>query len=108
MWSIRFLQPSRHHFLFMCYLTGLPAVCEWLAPHRLGFAMCHETPEDLAGLRNALIEAARAMVAHGWWAPAHEVGLSTSRAIKAKLLWEVVLAGAETVHTAMRTLRLCA
>ena len=91
-WRLDFLRPSRHHFLFQAYLAAQGAKPVWISPTRLGFgdSPTDDVPDaELAALRAALVAAAAAMLADGWWAPLEEVGVRTDFAIRCQLVKEV-------------------
>ena len=91
-WRLDFSRPSRHHFLFQAYLAAQGAKPVWISPTRLGFgdSPTDDVPDaELAALRAALVAAAAAMLADGWWAPLEEVGVRTDFAIRCQLVKEV-------------------
>jgi len=80
-WSIRFEQAGRYHWLYQYLLRDEGAHLTWLSPGRLAFP--HEcTSAELDELEGALLRAAQRMRVEGWWPQPTEVALNTDVRIK--------------------------
>ena len=105
-WSLRYLTPSRHHFLLMAYLMAeqdAPPL-EWIGPHRLGLPLA-TSEATLRSLHAALVAAARAMVADGWWAPPDgEVQVRSEAAIRRAIISELGVDVAARLVACLRSL----
>ena len=87
-WTICYGQPGRYNWMFQYYLRAAGLALSWVGTGRLIFSLDY-TDADFAAVCDAVVAAARAMQADGWWW--ENPGL-TNRSIRRNVLKEMIQA----------------
>jgi glutamate-1-semialdehyde 2,1-aminomutase len=87
-WTICYRQPSRYNWMFQYYLRAAGLALSWVGTGRLIFSLNY-TDADFAAVSDAMLSAARAMQADGWWWANPQL---TNKAIRRNLLKEMIQA----------------
>jgi glutamate-1-semialdehyde 2,1-aminomutase len=87
-WTICYPQPSRYNWMFQYYLRAAGLALSWVGTGRLIFSLNY-TEGDFAAVCDALVAAARAMQADGWWWADPDL---TNKSIRRNLLKEMIQA----------------
>jgi glutamate-1-semialdehyde 2,1-aminomutase len=84
-WIVRYLQPSRYHWMFQYYLRAEDLALSWVGTGRLIFSLNY-TEADFAAVADRFVAAARQMKQDGWWWRGDTL---TSQAIKRRVASEM-------------------
>jgi glutamate-1-semialdehyde 2,1-aminomutase len=84
-WTVRYLAPSRYHWMFQYYLREQDLALSWVGTGRLIFSL-NWTETDFAAVADRFLAAARQMQQDGWWWRSEAL---TSKAIKRRVLLEM-------------------
>jgi glutamate-1-semialdehyde 2,1-aminomutase len=87
-WTIQFTEPGRYNWLLQYYLRAHGITLSWVGTGRCLVSMDFSAA-DYERLREAIVEAARAMRADGWWLTADEHPRREQR-MKARLIGELL------------------
>jgi glutamate-1-semialdehyde 2,1-aminomutase len=85
-WTICYRQPSRYNWMFQYYLRGAGIALSWVGTGRLIFSLNY-TDEDFSAVSDAIVAAAHAMQADGWWWAGPQL---TNKAIRRGLFKEML------------------
>ena len=85
-WTICYRQPSRYNWMFQYYLRAAGLALSWVGTGRLIFSLNY-TDEDFAAVSDAVLAAAHAMQADGWWWANPQL---TNKSIRRNLLKEMI------------------
>jgi len=67
-WSMKYTQPSRFHWMFQYYLRDAGVNLSWVGTGRLLFSLDWQK-QDYDALQQRILKACEAMQAGGWWEP---------------------------------------
>src|SRR5450755_1059828 len=84
-WTIYYRQPSRYNWMFQYYLRAAGLALSWVGTGRLIFSLNY-TDADFSAVCDAMMAAARAMQADGWWWASPQL---TNKSIRRKVLKEM-------------------
>jgi glutamate-1-semialdehyde 2,1-aminomutase len=84
-WTIYYRQPSRYNWMFQYYLRAAGLALSWVGTGRLIFSLNY-TDADFSAVCDAIMAAARAMQADGWWWASPQL---TNKSIRRKVLKEM-------------------
>jgi glutamate-1-semialdehyde 2,1-aminomutase len=84
-WTICYTQPSRYNWMFQYYLRAAGLALSWVGTGRLIFSLNY-SDADFAAVGDAMVAAAHAMQADGWWWAAPEL---TNKSIRRNVLKEM-------------------
>jgi len=87
-WTIYYRQPSRYNWMFQYYLRAAGLALSWVGTGRLIFSLNY-TDADFSAVCDAILAAARAMQADGWWWASPQL---TNKSIRRNVLKEMVQA----------------
>jgi len=87
-WTIYYRQPSRYNWMFQYYLRAAGLALSWVGTGRLIFSLNY-TDADFSAVCDAILAAARAMQADGWWWASPQL---TNKSIRRHVLKEMVQA----------------
>jgi glutamate-1-semialdehyde 2,1-aminomutase len=87
-WTICYQQPSRYNWMFQYYLRAAGLALSWVGTGRLIFSLNY-TDADFDAVSDAVLAAAHAMQADGWWWARPQL---TNKAIRRNLLKEMLQA----------------
>jgi glutamate-1-semialdehyde 2,1-aminomutase len=87
-WTICYQQPSRYNWMFQYYLRCAGLLLSWVGTGRLIFSLNY-TDADFSAVCDAVVAAARAMQADGWWWANPEL---TNKSIRRRVLKEMLQA----------------
>jgi glutamate-1-semialdehyde 2,1-aminomutase len=87
-WTICYPQPSRYNWMFQYYLRAAGLCLSWVGTGRLIFSLNY-TAADFAQVADAIVTAAAAMQADGWWWAAPQL---TNQSIRRHVLGEMIQA----------------
>jgi glutamate-1-semialdehyde 2,1-aminomutase len=87
-WTIGYRQPSRYNWMFQYYLRAAGLALSWVGTGRLIFSLNY-SDADFAAVSDALVGAAQAMQADGWWWAAPHL---TNQSIRRNVLKEMLQA----------------
>ena len=87
-WTICYRQPSRYNWMFQYYLRAAGLALSWVGTGRLIFSLNY-TDADFSAVSDAVLAAAHAMQADGWWWSDPRL---TNKAIRRNLLKEMIQA----------------
>jgi len=87
-WTICYRQPSRYNWMFQYYLRAAGLALSWVGTGRLIFSLNY-TDADFAAVSDAVLAAAHAMQADGWWWANPQL---TNKSIRRNLLKEMIYA----------------
>jgi glutamate-1-semialdehyde 2,1-aminomutase len=87
-WTICYRQPSRYNWMFQYYLRAAGLALSWVGTGRLIFSLNY-TDADFAAVSDAMLAAAHAMQADGWWWANPQL---TNKTIRRNLLKEMLQA----------------
>jgi glutamate-1-semialdehyde 2,1-aminomutase len=87
-WTIYYRQPSRYNWMFQYYLRAAGLALSWVGTGRLIFSLNY-TDADFSAVCAAILAAARAMQADGWWWASPQL---TNKSIRRNVLKEMVQA----------------
>ncbi|MDB6082183.1 MAG: aminotransferase [Gammaproteobacteria bacterium] len=87
-WTICYRQPSRYNWMFQYYLRTAGLALSWVGTGRLIFSLNY-TDADFAAVSDAILAAAHAMQADGWWWASPEL---TNKSIRRSLFREMLQA----------------
>jgi glutamate-1-semialdehyde 2,1-aminomutase len=87
-WTICYAQPSRYNWMFQYYLRDAGLALSWVGTGRLIFSLNY-SDEDFSAVSNAIVAAAKAMQADGWWWANPEL---TNQSIRRNVLKEMIQA----------------
>ena len=85
-WTVRYLQPSRYHWMFQYYLRAEDLALSWVGTGRLIFSLDY-SDADFAAVADRFLAAARQMQQDEWWWRGEAL---TSKAIKLRVLREML------------------
>jgi len=87
-WTICYVQASRYNWMFQYYLREAGLALSWVGTGRLIFSLNY-SDEDFTAVSNALVAAATAMQADGWWWASPQL---TNKSIRRNVLKEMIQA----------------
>jgi glutamate-1-semialdehyde 2,1-aminomutase len=87
-WTVCYTQSSRYNWMLQYYLRAAGLALSWVGTGRLIFSL-NFTDAEFAEVVGRIVAAARAMQDDGWWWTAPAL---TDRAIKRRILWEMIQA----------------
>jgi glutamate-1-semialdehyde 2,1-aminomutase len=87
-WTVRYLQPSRYHWMFQYYLRAENLALSWVGTGRLIFSLDY-TDADFAAVADRFVAAAQQMQQDGWWWLGEAL---TNKAIRRRVLLEMLRA----------------
>jgi glutamate-1-semialdehyde 2,1-aminomutase len=87
-WTIYYRQPSRYNWMFQYYLRAAGLALSWVGTGRLIFSLNY-TDADFSAVSDAMLAAARAMQADGWWWASPQL---TNKSIRRNVLKEMIQA----------------
>ncbi len=87
-WTVKYLQPSRYHWMLQYYLRAEGLALSWVGTGRLIFSLDY-TDQAFAVVADRFVSAARQMQQDGWWWASDTL---TSKSIKRRVLREMLLA----------------
>ena len=87
-WTICYRQPSRYNWMFQYYLRAAGLALSWVGTGRLIFSLNY-TDADFGAVADAVVAAAQAMQADGWWWANPEL---TNKSIRRNVLKEMIQA----------------
>jgi glutamate-1-semialdehyde 2,1-aminomutase len=85
-WTVGYTQPSRYNWMFQYYLRAEGLALSWVGTGRLIFSL-NFSEADFEAVAERFVAAARAVKRDGWWWSDPSV---TNKAIKRKVLWELL------------------
>jgi glutamate-1-semialdehyde 2,1-aminomutase len=85
-WTIYYTQPGRYNWMFQYYLRAEGLALSWVGTGRLIFSLDY-TEVDFETVATRFVAAAQAMHRDGWWWFGEHM---SNRAIKRRILWELV------------------
>jgi len=87
-WTVCYRQPSRYNWMFQYYLRAAGLALSWVGTGRLIFSLNY-TDADFSAVCDAIVAAARAMQADGWWWAGAQV---SNQSIRRNVLKEMIQA----------------
>jgi glutamate-1-semialdehyde 2,1-aminomutase len=87
-WTICYAQPSRYNWMFQYYLREAGLALSWVGTGRLIFSLNY-SDDDFSAVSEAVIAAAKAMQADGWWWASPQL---TNKSIRRNVLKEMIQA----------------
>jgi glutamate-1-semialdehyde 2,1-aminomutase len=87
-WTVCYRQPSRYNWMLQYYLRAAGLALSWVGTGRLIFSLNY-TDADFAAVSDAIVAAARAMQADGWWWASPQL---TNKSIRRSLVKEMLQA----------------
>jgi len=87
-WTICYRQPSRYNWMFQYYLRAAGLALSWVGTGRLIFSLNY-TDADFSAVSDAIVAAAHAMQAEGWWWASPQL---TNQSIRRGVLKEMLQA----------------
>jgi glutamate-1-semialdehyde 2,1-aminomutase len=87
-WTICYAQPSRYNWMFQYYLREAGLALSWVGTGRLIFSLNY-SDDDFSAVSDAVIAAAKAMQADGWWWASPQL---TNKSIRRNVLKEMIQA----------------
>jgi glutamate-1-semialdehyde 2,1-aminomutase len=87
-WTIYYRQPSRYNWMFQYYLRAAGLALSWIGTGRLIFSLNY-TDADFSAVCDAIMAAAQAMQADGWWWASPQL---TNKSIRRNVLKEMIQA----------------
>jgi len=87
-WTICYRQPSRYNWMFQYYLRAAGIALSWVGTGRLIFSLNY-SDADFEAVSDAVLAAAHAMQADGWWWANPQL---TNKTIRRSLLKEMIQA----------------
>jgi glutamate-1-semialdehyde 2,1-aminomutase len=87
-WTMYYRLPSRYNWMFQYYLRAAGLALSWVGTGRLIFSLNY-TEGDFSAVCDAIVGAARAMQADGWWWSSPTL---TNKSIRRNLLKEMLQA----------------
>jgi glutamate-1-semialdehyde 2,1-aminomutase len=87
-WTICYRQPSRYNWMFQYYLRAAGLALSWVGTGRLIFSLNY-SDDDFSAVSDAIVVAAHAMQADGWWWASPQL---TNKAIRRGLFKEMLQA----------------
>jgi glutamate-1-semialdehyde 2,1-aminomutase len=87
-WTICYREPSRYNWMFQYYLRAAGLALSWVGTGRLIFSLNY-TDADFSAVCDAIVAAARAMQADGWWWAGPQV---SNQSIRRNVLKEMIQA----------------
>jgi glutamate-1-semialdehyde 2,1-aminomutase len=87
-WTVCYRQPSRYNWMLQYYLRAAGLALSWVGTGRLIFSLNY-TDADFGAVSDAIVAAARAMQADGWWWASPQL---TNKSIRRSLVKEMLQA----------------
>jgi glutamate-1-semialdehyde 2,1-aminomutase len=87
-WTVCYRQPSRYNWMLQYYLRAAGLALSWVGTGRLIFSLNY-TDADFEAVSDAIVAAARAMQADGWWWASPQL---TNKSIRRSLVKEMLQA----------------
>src|ERR1700704_6300607 len=87
-WMVHYTKPSRYNWMLQYYLRAEGLALSWVGTGRLIFSLNY-TDSDFAAVSDAIVTAARAMQADGWWWARPQL---TNQSIRRSVLKEMLQA----------------
>jgi len=87
-WTVCYRQPSRYNWMLQYYLRTAGLALSWVGTGRLIFSLNY-TDADFEAVSDAVVAAARAMQADGWWWASPQL---TNKSIRRSLVREMLQA----------------
>jgi len=87
-WTVCYRQPSRYNWMLQYYLRAAGLALSWVGTGRLIFSLNY-TAADFEAVGDAIVAAARAMQADGWWWASPQL---TNKSIRRSLVREMLQA----------------